>query len=125
MSVEFVCHCGTVSDQRQCPDHRRRRNRGAAWSGGSTYAWRRLREAVFRRDDGICVHCGRYAPLEGPDAGHADHRVAKALGGPDELMNLQWSCSNCNLARSNDAKTGVRPAPSTSGRRTSVPPFLG
>jgi len=82
-----------------------------AWSGGSTRAWRNLRQQVFAqrgrrcllRLDGVCTVA----------ATTVHHVVPKARGGADELSNLVPACAPCNLA------VGDGPAP-PSGRRPLV-----
>jgi len=61
-----------------------------AWKGGSTSRWRKIREAVLKRD-GCCQMCGQ---SEGQM--HIDHVIPKRLGGGDEIWNLRQLChSSC------------------------------
>ena len=54
----------------------------------------RLRQRVYRRDRGICHHCGIWCP---PRAFHADHwPIARTDGGPTTEANLVVSCQPCN-----------------------------
>jgi len=63
------------------------------WKGGSTSRWRKLREAVLKRD-GCCQMCGK---TEGQM--HIDHVIPKRLNGSDELWNLRQLCQKCNLVK--------------------------
>jgi hypothetical protein len=58
-----------------------------AWKGGSTSRWRKIREAVLKRD-GCCQMCGQ---SEGQM--HIDHVIPKRLGGGDEIWNLRQLCA--------------------------------
>lgn len=49
--------------------------------------WRRLVEAVKRRDLCTCRACGRITP-----DGDCDHIIPEAQGGKTEMSNLQWLC---------------------------------
>src|SRR5690606_24701270 len=49
--------------------------------------WRRLVEAVKRRDKYTCQACGRVT-----EDGECDHIVPLSQGGTDDLSNLQWLC---------------------------------
>ena len=49
--------------------------------------WRRLVEAVKRRDQYTCQSCGRVT-----EDGECDHIVPTSKGGKTELANLQWLC---------------------------------
>ena len=57
--------------------------------------WRRLVEAVKRRDQYVCQACGRLT-----DEGECDHIVPTSKGGKSEVGNLQWLCVECH-----DSKT--------------------
>src|SRR5690606_37821203 len=48
--------------------------------------WRRLVEAVKRRDQYTCQSCGRVT-----EDGECDHIVPLSQGGKTELANLQWN----------------------------------
>jgi hypothetical protein len=78
-----------------------------SWEGGSTSAWRRVREEVLLRDGGVCrAHadgwcarvrrphvCEGRAPLAG---GHAHHTLGRAVTGDDPRF-IVAACSACNL----------------------------
>lgn len=59
-----------------------------------------LRAAVFQRDGGRCVYCGKggkRVKLE------LDHVVPKASGGSDRYDNLAVSCQACNQRKANQS----------------------
>ena len=75
-----------------------------AWKGGSTSRWRKIREAVLKRD-GCCQMCGQ---TEGQM--HIDHVIPKRLKGSDELWNLRQLCQKCNLVKGGHFfETGLTP----------------
>lgn len=59
---------------------------------GSTRAWRRIREQILERDQGLCHWCGAAATT-------ADHVVPIAQGGGDDMSNLVACCVRCNSSR--------------------------
>jgi len=67
--------------------------------GGSTRAWRRVREYVLRRDQHTCrrikADTGRPCLAYATTAGHI---VAVELGGTDHPDNLRAECTSCNYA---------------------------
>ncbi len=52
-----------------------------------------LRWAVWERDDFRCQQCGLRRDL------HVDHVIARSLGGPTVLNNLQTLCQTCNIRK--------------------------
>jgi 5-methylcytosine-specific restriction endonuclease McrA len=64
-----------------CPAHEPR--------GGSTRAWRTLRERILARDGHTCVVCG--AP-----ATEVDHIMPVSVDGSDEPANLRAVCRRHN-----------------------------
>lgn len=61
--------------------------------------WRRVREVVYVRDGGICMKCGKKVSR---DNFHVDHIIPISKGGDEwDLNNLELSCPNCNLKKSN------------------------
>ncbi len=56
----------------------------------------RLRFEVFKRDDFVCQYCGRHPPEV---ILHADHILAVANGGGNEMDNLVTSCAECNQGK--------------------------
>jgi 5-methylcytosine-specific restriction endonuclease McrA len=71
-----------------------------AWYGKVIRTSRSLgpakRAAVLRRDGYRCVMCSATDQLD------ADHIVAVALGGTDELSNLQTLCKRCHRKKTNE-----------------------
>ncbi len=63
----------------------------------------RLRQSVFDRD-GACMECGAVDNLE------VDHIYPVALGGSDDLDNLQALCAPCNRRKGASLGKGVRSA---------------
>lgn len=69
---------------------------------GSGWEWQRQVKRVLLRDGGVCRWCGGKATT-------ADHVVAKAHGGSDELSNLVGACVPCNMRRAHEqSKEGQR-----------------
>lgn len=78
----------------------------------SGYISAAVRNAVSKRDRGICQHCGRRATRAEvskrgvlqywDDVGrvyHLDHRVPTSQGGESTPENLLLSCAPCNLSK--------------------------
>lgn len=66
------------------------------WTQGTD--WRRIREAVLRRDDFRCAYCGNdQGPFD------IDHITPRSRGGTNDASNLACSCASCN--RSKGART--------------------
>ncbi|MEP0860709.1 MAG: HNH endonuclease [Ignavibacterium sp.] len=63
-------------------------------------AW--ARKAVFYRDRGLCSNCQKDISglLSIQSAEHFDHIIPLALGGLNDVSNLQLLCETCNLAKS-------------------------
>lgn len=62
---------------------------------------------IFAKFQGRCIHCGcqvhipdRFEKKHQPDRAVMDHRIARAIGGGDGFDNIQLSCQNCNLKKS-------------------------
>lgn len=66
-------------------------------SEGGTRAWGRLVAFVLIRD-GFTCRMMRDGHICGAPATTANHRVHRALGGPDTLDNLEAACLPCNMA---------------------------
>lgn len=65
---------------------------------------KKVRFEVFKRDRFMCAYCGRHPP----DVKlHADHIIAVANGGTNDLDNLVTSCEPCNLGKSATPLTDV------------------
>lgn len=94
--------CGTlVTDgSGYCAAHqsdRKRFNaddRPSASQRGYGAAWRKLRDQVMRRDNGLCQVCQRAGRITA--AAQVDHIVPKAEGGTDDEGNLQAICKRCH-----------------------------
>lgn len=68
--------------------------------------WRRLVDAVKRRDQYTCQACGRVT-----EEGDCDHIIPIAKGGKTEMANLQYLCggpSGCH-AKKTAREMGYRP----------------
>lgn len=50
-----------------------------------------------------CVSCGGWFPKSQIDV---DHRLAKRLGGTDDLWNLQAMCQHCNRSKGKNSTQG-------------------
>ncbi|MGR3512740.1 MAG: HNH endonuclease [Paracoccaceae bacterium] len=62
-----------------------------------SYAWKKRRVAIRKRDKGLCQEClrnGRYTP--GRDV---DHIKPRFKGGSDDPSNLQLLCVDCHTAK--------------------------
>ena len=68
------------------------------------------REVLFRQQRGLCAYCGkqmelhqkrgdRCAPLA-KNTATLDHKVARSLGGTDEISNLVVACHGCTNLKS-------------------------
>lgn len=57
--------------------------------------WRLLRQAVFDRDGGVCVYCGRRTGIM-----TCDHVLPVSRGGSSTLDNLVTACLACNTSKS-------------------------
>jgi 5-methylcytosine-specific restriction endonuclease McrA len=79
--------CGRPSSGSRCPAHR-------IPARGSTYA---RNAALVRASATICHLCG--LPFTAADQPVADHLVARAHGGSDQLANLAPAHASCNLRR--------------------------
>ena len=78
--------------------------------------WRRLVEAVKRRDQYTCQACGRVT-----EEGDCDHIVPESKGGKTEMGNLQWLCREPCHAEKTEREAlearGVTPKLSRTERR--------
>ncbi len=70
--------------------------------------------AVVARDRGACAECGTNMATELSADPQVDHIVPLAIGGTNDLMNLQLLCKACNMTK------GMKQIPA----RTSVPAYL-
>jgi len=86
MALKPCLRCGTLTRSGSyCAAHAPAQS-STAWRGGSSRAWRRVREQVLQRDGRRCVRCGQTAGLE------VHHVRSRAAGGGDELANLVTLC---------------------------------
>lgn len=60
---------------------------------GSTSKWRKIREAVIKRDNGICYYCGTTG------ANTCDHITPLSKGGTNDFSNLITACAACNYSK--------------------------
>lgn len=70
-----------------------------------------VKRAVLFRDKGCCVFCkkdltGLYSLLEDNEK-HFDHIVSLNEGGLNDVCNIQLSCQDCNLKKSDSSKTST------------------
>lgn len=68
-----------------------------------------IKRAVLFRDKGCCVFCkkdltGLYSLLEDNEK-HFDHIVSLNEGGINDVCNIQLSCQDCNLKKSDSSRT--------------------
>lgn len=73
--------------------------KGSYGNGRGGRPWRRIREAVLKRDGFQCQPCkatGRVTL-----ATEVDHIQAKFEGGTDQMHNLQAICGTCHQVKSN------------------------
>ena len=59
----------------------------------------RVRDVLYERQKGRCPDCGDRLMLIGPAPAHADHIMPLALGGSNDVRNLQLLCAPCNLTK--------------------------
>lgn len=70
-----------------------------------------VKRAALFRDKGRCVFCkrdltGLYSLLEDNEK-HFDHIVSLNEGGINDVCNIQLSCQDCNLTKSDSSKTST------------------
>lgn len=115
--------CGALvrDGARYCPAHKRAapgsfadRSRGSRQERGYGGNWERLRQIVFRRDNGLCQECLRNGVLtvvgDKPYSAWCDHIVPKAEGGSDDAENLQTLCRKCHQVKTDREKNRGRGA---------------
>jgi hypothetical protein len=61
-----------------------------------------VKRAVFHRDRGMCAQCGKdISGLVGAQPNkHFDHMVPLAVGGLNDITNIQLLCGPCNQQKS-------------------------
>jgi 5-methylcytosine-specific restriction endonuclease McrA len=62
-------------------------------SRGGHWIRARKREAIIRRDDGVCVYCGS------DDRLGLDHLTPTSRGGTNDASNLVTACHACNSSK--------------------------
>ncbi len=82
-----------------------------------------LKDAVWERDGGWCVICGRGL---NPDHWEAHHRKYLSRGGKDELCNLIAVCPiRCHIVAIHEDSTGLATANGWAVSRTREPADIG
>ena len=80
----------------------KKRRRRVLWRSGriieDAAGMASLRLEVFRRANGRCEVCGRFAKWQGIGGGELAHIVARGRGGSDTAENLLWKCRGCHRA---------------------------
>lgn len=88
--------------------------------------WRRVRDAVLRRDNGLCQPCLRMTPQRLTLAQEVHHVVPKANGGTDDASNLISICGPCHqVATLAQLGRSPRPRYGVDGRRITDPHGAG
>ncbi len=73
---------------------------------GERISWPRgLREALYRRQRGICMYCRIKLNRV---ANHIDHKIPVNQGGTNDPTNLQLLCRGCNLRKSDRSDAEFR-----------------
>lgn len=71
--------------------------RGSSTERGYGHEWRKVRDQVMRRDNGLCQpHRKQGDTVAGTQV---DHITPKAEGGTDHPTNLQVICDQCHEAK--------------------------
>jgi len=82
-------------------NHYMSRTHGANFSRIHMPEW--VKRAVFYRDRGRCVLCGKdlsgQLAISGEREIHYDHMVPLEQGGMNDVTNIQLLCSSCNLSK--------------------------
>ncbi|MEP4557271.1 HNH endonuclease [Cobetia amphilecti] len=96
-----ICGGKTTAAHGYCEAHADRAinwgksKRGGQGRGGRP--WRRLRNAILKRDRYLCQPCERMNRIT--PATEVDHIVGKAQGGTDAADNLEAICKACHQAK--------------------------
>jgi 5-methylcytosine-specific restriction endonuclease McrA len=115
LQVCAIPGCPTLVRGTYCHEHAPTRKRTTGWTDGSTWAWRKTRARILKRDNNRCRYCGAPATT-------VDHIVPKSNGGSDHDSNLAAACRDCNNRKANST-TGWRTTPSTPSSDSAAPPF--
>ena len=68
--------------------------------------WVKLRAKVLKRDDYLCQPCKQANIYR--EAKQVDHIINKAIGGTNDLDNLQAICIDCHKAKTRQESTEAR-----------------
>ena len=60
----------------------------------------KLKELLTSQND-TCFYCNNHLDYDTPRAVHLDHIMPLSKGGLHQMNNVVWSCSSCNLEKSN------------------------
>ena len=83
------------------------RGRGSRHQRGYGSEWDRQREAIMKRDCGLCQACAKQGRVT--LARDVDHIIPKAEGGTNLDINLQALCKHCHAVKSKtEAIRGVQ-----------------
>ena len=61
------------------------------------YGKKKLRTDLWHKQNGLCCYCGKFVKKS---EATLEHRVARSLGGTDDLDNLAMACQPCNSRKS-------------------------
>jgi 5-methylcytosine-specific restriction endonuclease McrA len=78
--------------------HARRSKRAKAVGGEFLYE---TKQEIFKRDKGICQHCGIEVSMKRGGNASFDHLIPVSWGGKSTLENGQLLCKSCNSSKSN------------------------
>lgn len=103
-AVERLCYFPGCSRPYQakglCATHYRRASRGA---DQKRWLPRKVRAAVLKRDGWVCQLCSKPITedgrIRGPGSPSIDHILPRALGGSDDVENLQAAHLGCNARK--------------------------
>ena len=70
---------------------------------------KKVREAVWERDGGVCIECGSSSELQ------LEHEKPLWMGGDNSVENLRLMCTACHRPKTN-AESGVRASCDRKGR---------
>lgn len=65
---------------------------------------KKLKDAVWHRDRGLCFYCGRFLTKGHPER-TLDHVIPKSKGGANRMWNLVISCKACNSEKEDQDPT--------------------
>lgn len=88
--------CPEMSQHLRCPTHTRNTPRSPSSTLTSAAGYKKLRQEILDRDNGICHLCGL------PGADTADHDTPAAWDGENTHANLRAAHRACNRAKGDD-----------------------